>query len=169
MKINDDTEEIFDDIIGEDNECINEWWKANLDYKPIHYFKNTITHGCQTLSDIKNLDLRIISLIINDVISVITPIMIEEYRKEYNFFYGKGIINLNNTTITQTGYIDGLKEYLSKMIRIYIDGFYGNKMIFNHIKEIHDKFFTKKRYWIDIELDRINNIMKSLISSIDEE
>lgn len=135
-----------------------EWWKANFDYLPIHFFKKMMTRNCFELAE-KDLSIRKVIDIINNVVDNITPTMIQECNTEYIHSYH----DYNYKKIITTGYINILKEYLSKLIRIYLTPtFYGNQIIYNHIKDTFYKFFSKERYWKDEELDDLEKIINVL-------
>ena len=148
----------------EDGNCINysdEWWKADFNYLPIHFFKKMMTRNCFELVD-KQLSYRKVVDIMNNVVENITPTMIQEFHKEYTYSYQQEI-NTQNNSLIMTGYIDSLKEYLSKLICVYLDPtFYGNKTIFNHIQDTFNKFFSKERYWEDEEIDHLEKIIRDL-------
>jgi hypothetical protein len=137
-----------------------EWWRADFNYLPIHFYKKMMTKHCFELSD-KNISLRRVLDIINHVVENTTIPMIQELQKEYIYTYQQQIGIC--PSLVMTGYIDSLKEYLSKLIRVYLDPtFYGNKIIYNHIKDTFYKFFSKERYWTDDELDDLNIIIDTL-------
>jgi hypothetical protein len=140
----------------------DEWWKRDWDYTSIHIFKKIMTRSCIELVDDK-LNLRKVIDIINNVVENITPIMIQEFNKEYIYYYNGDLIDWKTQPLVTTGYIEILKEYLSKLIRVYLDStFYGNKTILNHIKDTFKKFFSKERDWIDREIDHLEKIIMRL-------
>lgn len=148
--------EYEEDEEGNNTNHSEEWWKADFNYLPIHFFKKMMEENCYVLSS-NDLNLRIIYDILNDVVEKITPTMIQEYHKEYKYFFES---HLPTDPFPTLGYIDIMKEYLGKLIRVYLTPrFYGNEQIKNHIKDTFKRFFSKERYWNDDEIDHLEKII----------
>lgn len=142
----------------------HQWWHVDFSYLPIHFFQKQIKLICQQLSN-KNITWNETDEIISNFwTKIITKKMLQEYYCEYKYAYGKGLIE--NHKIISLGYIEGMKQYLIKIIHIYVHMSDKNSdrsmKLKNHILESHKILFCKKRYWDDDEIDRIDNIINKL-------
>jgi hypothetical protein len=140
------------------------WWKRDFSYLPIHFFKKRITEICKLLSDKKELVWGDVDdIITNFWINTFTKQMMNEYFQEYEYAYGKGLLNFQEIQLPiSLGYIECIKHYITKLIYIYIHMKNKNEKLKSHILEIHEKLLIRSRYWNDHELDRIDIIIAKL-------
>jgi hypothetical protein len=88
--------------------------------------------------------------------------MLEEYFIEYEYNYGKNIMTISDLKVISLGYIEGFKKYITKLLYVYIQNDEINTHLKNHIIEVYQKLFTKKRYWNDQSLNKIDDIVNQL-------
>jgi len=137
------------------------WWKYDFDYLPIHIFQKMVKNVCLDLSDAESTTGRIIDLF-QYFWDSITPTMFDEYFIEYEYNYGKNTLTISDLKVISLGYIEGFKQYITKLLVIYIQKDEKHISLKNHIQEVYLKLFQQKRYWNDDSLDKIDNIMIQL-------
>lgn len=150
-----------DDVQLNGNETRHDWWRADLNYLPIHIFQKEMKKIYHELSSYPST--KQVNEMIEHVNTFITKEMMNEFYLEYEYSYGKGVINwADYPRSVQTGYIDGLKMYLSKLLCVFIQGKHKNKELCQYIVCMYDKWFSKTRYWDDYELNRFETIINKL-------
>jgi len=155
-------EEYFENELNVHDDIENKrWWKYDFDYLPIHIFQKMIQNVCLDVSSPE-----ITSGQMKDVFQFfwqsITPLMFDEYFIEYDYNYGKNVLNIHNLKVISLGYIEGFKTYITKLLFIYIQNEEKNIYLKNHIQEVYLKLFQQKRYWNDESLNKIDTIMIQL-------
>lgn len=166
----------FDEIQDEDdrvramNERRTEWWMANFDYLPIHHFRQKMRKYCYELSTFPTA--KRLTEIIRDVDSTFTNDVEQEIRREFEFYYGKGIIEWASYTNQQIvgGYLSDYKLYLSKLMSVYVRGRkdLDHALLWTAIDKVYSKCFGRQGDWYDAELERIHKIMTELRRRRDE-
>lgn len=150
-----------DDFVLNENETGHEWWRANLNYLPIHIFTKEMKRIYNELSSYPST--KQINDIIENMNTLLTKEMMNEFYREYEYNYGKGVVHWGDyPQPIQTGYIDRLKMYLSKLLCVFVQGKHKNKELCQYIVCMYDKWFSKKRYWDDYELNRMETIIDKL-------
>ena len=136
------------------------WWKAELDYLPIHFFQKQMKKICVELYELPSRH-RVLE-ICEDISRLITTSMHQEICSEYAYYFDKGIIETKDTNLTQCGYLEYLKHALTKLVRLYLR--YRDEKILEYIFQFHKSWFNKPRYWDDSDLDHIDTIISQLRS-----
>lgn len=136
------------------------WWKANLDYLPIHFFQKHMKKVCVELHELPSRHRTL--EICEDISRLITTSMHHEILSEYSYYYDKGIIETKESNFTQCGYLEYLKHVLTKLVRLYLN--HRDEKILEYIFQFHGSWFNKPRYWDDYELDHIDTIVSQLRS-----
>lgn len=129
-----------------------EWWRKDLSYLPIHTFQKHVDNFISELSENGTLPH------LNTFWDKITTTMMNEYRREYNYYYGRKPIDTENPEIY--GYISGFTTIFLKIVCYYFEN--PSDPLKNHILEFYEKIFHRKRFWNDTILDRIDNIIQQI-------
>jgi hypothetical protein len=136
----------------------SEWWKADLDYLPLHRFQKHLKSTCLELNG--SPPLRRVVDICHEITSFISSDMTREIEMEYAYYYDKDIIQWKDHTLVQTGYLEYLKHLLTKLLRIHVKEPHDD--IRQFIVKFHDSWFKKPRYWDDEDLTRLQDIVAQL-------
>lgn len=134
------------------------WWEADLDYLPIHYFQKQMKAYCIELHH--KPEMKRILEICDEITDFITVDMRKEISIEYDYYYGKGVMDMKNQSLVQCGYIELLKHVVTKLIRIYLET--DQKEVYSHLCRFYKSWFEKERWWDDYELDRIEELIHKL-------
>lgn len=161
----------YDEVQDEDdryramNKRRTEWWMADLDYLPIHFFRKNMRKFCYELST-KNVSRKRMMEIIQNVEAMWTEQMKAEFRDEYEFSYGPGVIDWSSYQgrLVQGGYMTDLKLYLAKLLCVYVQcgTTQDRQTLWQSICRVHDTFFRSQRCWKDDELDRFDHIILTI-------
>lgn len=153
-----------DDRLRSANELRREWWMADMDYLPIHFFRKDMKKVCYELSTFPSA--KRLTEILQDIPSKWTSGMCESFDEEYEFYYGNGLIDWNAYKGRQVmgGYVADMTMLLSKLLCIYVRRTQGidRGALWNMIDTVYMKFFDRPRDWPDDNLDRIDVIMHRL-------
>lgn len=137
------------------------WWDADWNYLPIHTFNKEMKKVNYQLASYPSM--KQVKTIIEHVEQLITKEMMNEFHIEYEYHFGKGVIQWSEfKQPIQTGYVEILKAFISKLLCVYIQGGKKEEELRQYIVNAYQKWFSKTRYWEDAELTRLEQIIKKI-------
>lgn len=160
----------LDEIQDEDvrlramNERRTEWWMANLNYLPIHHFRQDINKLCYELSTFPTA--KRLTEIIREVEATMTHTVEQEIRQEHELYYGKDVVDWKKYEGRQVmgGYLSGYTLYLSKLLSIHVRGRkdVDRVALWTAIESVYTKCYGRPGDWYDKDVQRLHAVMRCL-------